>query len=419
MNFANAMQKSIDSCAKPYYKHKKRIERENRVPRDYTYYARPYVKPLNRWLFEVFPEAYKIASENGTFTPMVRQLYYVVRRLLQEKGCKKELTDAYHRKILKEYEIREGHRISDRKAVGDLIEPHSECSLCGATSGCSLGTKGVRMYKVPKHKFNKILYVEKTGFMQQLLSEDIHNKYDIAIAAGAGFSPQAAKELFAKVEKQIPVEIYCLHDADISGIEIYRTIGKKLVHEDYNVEPIDFGLKPQEAIDLNLPSEKVQITSEPSWELKQIITEKELDWLTEEDVRDRGMWKKNRKIIYIGNRVELNAFTPGEFIKWVEEKLKSLDTQKVIPNGDIIKNYAEEVFKKELTEKLKEELLLKIDFQDIIDEVLEKKKKPNVTKKFIEGKFVKNPAYNWRKTIEEHVESKVSEMELDEFVERF
>lgn len=418
MNFSDAIQKSINSCAKPYYKHKKRIERENRAPRDYTYYARPYVKPLNRWLFEVFPEAYEIASDNGTFIPMVRQLYYVVRRLLQEKGCEKNLTDAYHRKILEEYEIGEGRRISDRKAVGQLTEPHSECPLCGATSGCSLGTRGVRMYEVPKNRFNKILYVEKTGFMQQLLAEDIHNKYDIAIAAGAGFSPQAAKELFAKIEKQIPIEIYCLHDADISGIEIDRTIGKKLVHEDYYVEVIDFGLKPQEAIDLSLPSEKVQITSEPSLELKEMVTEKELEWLLGDRV-GYGSWKGRRKILYNGNRVELNAFTPGEFIKWVEGKLKNLDTQKVIPDKDIIEDYTEKIFKKELTERLKEELLLKVDFQDILDDVLEKKKKPNVTKKFIEKELVKNPAYNWRKTIDGHVESKVSEMELDEFVERF
>lgn len=325
MSLSEAMQKGLDSVLKPYYRHKKRIERENRPVRDYTIYRRPYRKPLRDYLFEIFPEAYKIVSNNGSFRPMVRQMFYVVRRLLQETDCTIALNDSNHRTLLTEYEQSEiGHRICSRKSVGNLLEPHSACPLCGAEKGCSLGTVAADNYEVPQHRYNKVVYVEKAGFMQQLIAAEIHKKYDIAIAAGAGFAVHAAKELFAKIEKNIPVEIYCLHDADISGVEIARTLRKELLFEDYRVDIIDLGLRPQEAIDLKLPSEEVEITSNPSERIREMVTKEELNWLLGEKP-DLSHWKGQRRVLYIGNRCELNAFTPKEFIVWIDKKLASLE----------------------------------------------------------------------------------------------
>lgn len=214
MNLSEALERAVNSCAQPYYKHKRRLERESRPQRDFSYIDRPPRTTLEERLFELFDHGYEIASDQGAFVPMTRQLYYVMRRLLQESGCTDDLSDAYHRTVLEKYEIIIGKRLCYRKSVGDMIEPHSRCPTCGAIPGCNLGTQSVENYIVPHHRFNKILYVEKTGFMSQLLQANIHNKFDIAIAAGAGFSPQAAKELFAKIEKEIPVQIYVLHDTD-------------------------------------------------------------------------------------------------------------------------------------------------------------------------------------------------------------
>ena len=60
MNLSEAMEKALNICCKPHYKHIKRIERENRPPRYYGYY-RTYRKSMKDWLFQVFPEAYEIA----------------------------------------------------------------------------------------------------------------------------------------------------------------------------------------------------------------------------------------------------------------------------------------------------------------------------------------------------------------------
>jgi hypothetical protein len=344
MNLTDALQKAVGSCANPYYRHKRRLERESRPNRDYSYLYRPVRVTLEERLFRLFQRGYDLASSNGAFTPMVRQLFYVMRRLLQEDGCRDDLTDQYHRTVLEHYEIQIGRRLCYRKAVGNMLEPHSECPTCGRPQGCNLGTQAVESYAVPQQRFNKILYVEKTGFMSQLLEADIHNRFDVAIAAGAGFSPQAARELFARIEQTIPVSVYVMHDADIAGLEIARTLGTELVHEEYAVTVKDLGLRPAEAIALKLPTETVEISAEPSRELRQAVSPKELAWLLGEKVT-YPRWKKSRKIRYIGTRVELNAFTPREFITWVEGKFQTLTEKKVIPPQNTLRKLAEEIYR--------------------------------------------------------------------------
>jgi len=412
MSLSKAMGKALNTCCKPYYKHKKRIERENRPRRDYTFY-RVRVKTMKDWLFQVFPDAYKIASDNGAITPMVRQLYYVVRRLLQEKGCELELTDAYHRSTLEEYETSlAGKRLCYRKAVGNLINPHSVCPLCKAPSGCNLGTQSTEQYVVPSNCYNKVLYVEKAGFMQQLLSARIHEKYDIAIAAGAGFAVQAAKELFAKIEKNIPVKIYCLHDADISGVEIARTLRKKLLFENYRVTVNDFGLKPKEAVELGLPSEKVHITSEPSYKIRTMVSKEELDWLTGDPVLG-DMWKGQRKVISIGNRVELNAFTPSEFIKWVEKKLSDLEG-KVVPEVSVIEKHASTVKVRLIRKRITDYIMETMD----LDRILDKVNCEDITPECIQNELSNDGFASWKDIVKKKIEEKIEEFELEKEVNK-
>ncbi len=409
MSLSKAMEKVLNTCCKPYYKHKKRIERENRPRRDYSFY-RVRAKTMKEWLWEVFPEAYKIASDNGSIIPMVRQLYYVVRRLLQEKGCELELTDAYHRSTLEEYEkYSVGHRLCYRKAVGNLIEPHSACPLCRVPSGCSLGTQSTEQYVVPSNCYNKVLYVEKAGFMQQLLSARIHEKYDIAIAAGAGFAVQAAKELFAKIEKKnISVKIYCLHDADISGVEIARTLNKKLLFENYQVTINDLGLKPKEAIELRLPSEKVSITSHPSYKIRKMVSKQELDWLLGEEALG-GMYRGQRRVISIGNRVELNAFTPSEFIKWVNKKLSDLEEGKVMPEQSVIEKHANKVKVELIRKKIADYIMETMDLDAIIDKI----DCEDITPEYIQSELANDGFASWKDITKKRVKEKIDELDIE------
>ena len=413
MNLSDALQKAVGSCAQPYYKHKKRVERESRPPRDYGYIYRPARVTLEERLFRLFPQGYRLASDGGAFTPMVRQLYYVMRRLLQEDGCREALSDAYHRTVLEKYEVKLGQRLCYRKAVGDMTEPHSQCPTCGLPQGCNLGTQAVDHYVVPRHRFNKVLYVEKTGFLQQLLQADLHNRFDVAIAAGAGFSPQAARELFAKIEQSIPVTTYVLHDADIAGLEIARTLGKELVHECYAVKVEDLGLRPAEAITLNLPSETVEVTAEPSWELKQSVSGEELEWLLGEDVSAARQWKKSRKVRYVGTRVELNAFTPREFIAWVEGKFQQL-AEKVVPDEATIQAETAQQYRETLRQHAMDALLARVN----MDAFLSSFSQPAaLTVEQIRQHITENPRQNWQEAIREAVEKAVGEVDLEPHLE--
>jgi len=413
LNLGEALQKAVGSCAQPYYKHKRRLERESRPPRDYSYIYRPARVTLEERLFRLFSKGHSLASDNGAFTPMVRQLYYVMRRLLQEDGCHDSLSDAYHRTILEKYEQEVGRRLCHRKAVGDMIEPHSTCPTCETPQGCSLGTTGVEHYNVPKHRFNKIIYVEKTGFMQQLLAAKIHNRFDVAIAAGAGFSPQAAKELFAKIKRQIPVTVYVLHDADIAGLEIARSLGKRLVHENYHVTVEDFGLRPEEAIELGLPSETVEITAEPSWGLKQSVSQKELKWLLGDDVGETRHWKKSRKVRYVGERVELNAFTPKAFIAWIEGKLQNV-AGKIIPEKNIVLEAVVQKYQETLRSHVAEALLSQFELDTFVSS-LPCFTGPTVTQ--IRKQLKASPEQSWQDIIEEKVREEMQELDLSQRIQ--
>jgi hypothetical protein len=53
-------------------------------------------------------------------------------------------------------------------------------------------------------------------------------------------------------------------------------------------------------------------------------TDAEVDFL-------RGAWDDEKG--YMGQRVELNAFTSGDLLRWIEGKLKGLGIRKIIPAG--------------------------------------------------------------------------------------
>jgi len=413
LNLGEALQKAVGSCAQPYYKHKRRLERESRPSRDYSYFYRPPRVTLEERLFHLFPKGHSLASDNGAFTPMVRQLYYVMRRLLQEEGCTEDLSDAYHRTILEKYEQNIGKRLCYRKAVGDMTEPHSTCPTCQMPQGCNLGTQAVEHYIVPKDRFNKVLYVEKAGFMQQLLAANIHNRFDVAIAAGAGFSPQAAKELFAKIEREIPVTVYVLHDADIAGLEIARTLGKELVHENYSVSVEDMGLRPAEAMKLGLASEAVEITAEPSWELKQSVSRKELSWLLGKDIRAERYWKRKRWVIYRGERVELNSFTPREFIAWIEGKLGKLPG-KIIPEKEVVTQEVFRQYRDALREHVTQALLSQFDLDTFVSS-LPCFTGPTVTQ--IRKQLKASPEQSWQDIIDENVREEMQELDLSQRIQ--
>ena len=75
-------------------------------------------------------------------------------------------------------------------------------------------------------------------------------KYDMAIIHGSGFSVVAARELLASLPAEMPK--YGLHDGDLDGYVIERTLGEATQRmPDHFVPIIDLGLTVQQVLDWN------------------------------------------------------------------------------------------------------------------------------------------------------------------------
>jgi hypothetical protein len=91
---------------------------------------------------------------------------------------------------------------------------------------------------------------------------------------------------------------------------------------------IDLGLRLEDVRANDLASEDVSYgRSDPTENLRRNgATADEIAYLCSDDATDT----------YVGKRVELNAFTSGDLIRWVEGKLEAQGVQKVVPDREVL-----------------------------------------------------------------------------------
>ncbi|OFV67932.1 MAG: ATP-binding region, ATPase-like domain protein [Candidatus Syntrophoarchaeum caldarius] len=271
-------------------------------------------------------EALKLTSDNGRYTPPIRQVFYKHRPILQEHGA--EIDYAYYERLFKEEEERRGVRLANREARGGIILPRSG-------EWVQIDTRFLNEFEPPEWEFNKVLYIEKRGFIDYLIQAEIHNRYDMVLVGGQGYSTWDNRALLAKIVEKVPsCKIFCLHDCDIDGIEIKNTLEREHYIDGTKIEVIDLGLIPKEAIERKLPRETQVRTKRPKKILSQLS----------EDERRFFNIRKGKGKSWLVDRVELNVFSPGEFIAWVGKKLRGFGvTEKVIPPGNLIRGHTDEI----------------------------------------------------------------------------
>ena len=119
-----------------------------------------------------------------------------------------------------------------------------------------LGTREVKDYTLPTWQFDKVLYIEKTGLQAQLAPYQLGPKYDMGIIYGKGYPVVACRDLLARSDFR-DMTIFVLHDADIDGYNIARTLGEATARmPDHNIEIIDLGLTVPQAIEEGLETER-------------------------------------------------------------------------------------------------------------------------------------------------------------------
>jgi hypothetical protein len=316
-------------------------------------------------VFLVMEEAIAKTSGGGQIIFPKRNLFYSVRRLIQEHTTQ-ALSKSNFEGIVKHWEKEHGD-IDDMYCDprGFFIEPHTGNVV-------PLGTREVAAYQIPAWRFNKIIFVEKKGFHGLFKQAQIAERYDIGIMCAEGYSSEAGKLLLARAEQSQPMTILCFHDADPFGYNIARRL-REATRAGCQINVIDAGLTIGEAVDMGLEPEVFHRD-------RALPQGLELNAQEREHFHGRHVsYNANRRPVYECRRVELNdlASDPDRFIEWVESKLEEHGcTNKLVPPRKIVLEVAKSVLRQRVESSVRANLsiILRVDqmAKDVSDSLCKK-----------------------------------------------
>ena len=291
------------------------------------------------------------ASVDNTLPANPRQIMYAARGSILAATGKDEIDDKYftqtllpdfmtdHPELTADWDIAWDDR-------GHFSEPHTNVSI-------GLGTLAVREYlssvmtphigsvtvttpKVetmgPDGRFAAVLYIEKEGFLPIMAAAQIAERYDLALASSKGMSVTAARLLVEELCGRRGLPLFTLHDFDVSGFSIKQTLvtSNRRYTFAHSINHIDLGLRLDDLIiddETPLESEPVALKQDKGALAKRLringARQDEIEFLL------NGPDK-------VGQRVELNAMTSGQFIAFVERKLEAHGVAKVVPDSDFL-----------------------------------------------------------------------------------
>jgi hypothetical protein len=179
-------------------------------------------------------------------------------------------------------------------------------------------------------------------------------------------------DLLAQTEEELL--FFCIHDADISGTLIYQALqGATKARPERKVRIINLGLEAWEGLGMQLEVETLEkrSTKNPA----QYVLEYDADWKNEKPAKfskydrwaDWADWMKSF-------RIELNAMDTPTFVQWLDAKITAYDSVgKVIPHEDFLQAEAQETVRAVLKERIKAEILQKLDIEKMVEQnVLQK-----------------------------------------------
>ncbi len=347
----DALVESIAYVGKEWKSAKNSADRRNRVSQraieEMQRQKRSREYNIKEAAAEIMSKAYAQASGGGKFSPNSRQVMYKARPLiLKLTGGKIWKQSSYFTQtLLPDFITEHPDIVADWDVLfdarGHVLEPH--------TGKCvDLGTAGVRTYVEawqrdsrqtcgPSNRFSFALFLEKEGFNDQLRMAGIAERFDVAILSTKGMSVTAARTLVERMSDE-GVTTLVMHDFDKSGFSILNTLRSDTRRYQFGKAPkvVDIGLRLDDVKRLGLESEPVDYDDDkdPRENLASSgATKEEQDFLVQ---RNNGRWT--------GRRVELNALSAPDFIKFVEDKLTQAGCTKVVPDIALLREtYEDEV----------------------------------------------------------------------------
>lgn len=264
------------------------------------------------------------------------QIYYAARPSVLRATGKATLDSGYFTQTLLPAYIEERRVESDIvwDDRGHFREPHTRLEI-------GLGTLNVRHYigslgdlkvnpaaiasasvstKGPAGRFGAALFIEKEGFWPVLEAARISERFDIAPMSTKGMSVTAARLLIDELCWRLGLRLFVLHDFDITGFSIKKTLtanGRRHTFKHEIIDPVDLGLRLADVERLGLASESVAI-------------DRDQDAL-DRRLRINGATDDEIAFLLSGRRVELNAMTSDVFVRFVEDGLRANGVTKVVP----------------------------------------------------------------------------------------
>jgi len=373
---SDRIRDAIEKATGPWAKQRRAEDREQsrRLRRSEAMRVhKPRQLTVKEVAHEIMPEVYDQLSSDGRggLLPVnARQFMYGVRPLILSRTGKMQFDDAYFTQtILPDFiadnpELTAGWDVvyDDR---GHFIEPHTGhevdlgtiavrdyLKLCGPRTAemptVAVTDVGLFPTRGPCNRFKSVLFIEKEGFTELFNRVRLAERYDLAIMSTKGLSNVAARRLIDEVcgaaGRGDPVRLFVLHDFDKAGFSILGTLRQDTRRYKYrnDFEVIDLGVRLDDVERYGLQSEPVTYSrgmsgkrdnADPGDNLRENgATDAEVAYLVSEP--ETTYTNGKRRLVYNGNRVELNAFTPHDFIEFIEGKLQSHGVAKVVPSDD-------------------------------------------------------------------------------------
>ena len=304
-------------------------------------------RPETEIVRDVLDEAIAKASGGGASRFSLRQLYYQVRPfIIAELG--KEPTYKHFADIITDIESENGEDLPGiyRDTRGTLYHPHTGQEI-------SLGTLSVENYKRPEWTFNKILYCEKEGFFQLLKDAKWPERHDCALVTAKGLPTRAARDILDLLgETEQELTFFCIHDADATGTIIYQSLQDETAARGArNVEIINLGLEPEEALKMGLDPEKIE-AGKDGRAVAKYVSPKWEEWLQTQ-------------------RVELNAMTSPQFIAWLDSKMAQHEGAKLVPPSLVMERQLTDTTRQKVKANITTRILAAAKIENQVDNALE------------------------------------------------
>jgi Topoisomerase 6 subunit A/Spo11, Toprim domain len=333
-------------------------------------------------VLEHLEEAIAKISNNGQYRFNQRQILYALRPIVKAE-LDKELTTQNFTQIITEYEDQHGEIPGMyREPRGSIYHPH-------LSEHRTLGTLMVEQYNRPAWTFNKLLYIEKEGFLEALKDEEWPERHDCAVLSSKGFSTRAARDLIDKLaEHDEPVTVFCVHDADAHGTMIYQTLQEETkARGARKITITNLGLEPWEAEAMGLETEDVE-----EGDRRKPVA----DYVQER--HDGGHWEDWLQT----HRVELNAMTTPEFIAWLDLKMAEHGDGKLVPPAEVLTAELDKRIEDKVRADIRERILREARFEDQVAKAVAAIKTPSgaVLAKGVRRLFKQEPEREWRDAIE-------------------